>query len=222
MAGNSSNTYEVIVEQQGKTEALVFGSWQNWLVAFITLAIVVLLNHYGKGLFKLASILIGTCLRVYSGSLLRYGRFFRAFHGRMVPGPRCLLHSALSLIYQRSCLWRSCSSSTRYRRWGISQRQRQAVWTGCRQTMRLNGGIIGYGVSNIVGALFGCPPTATYSQNVGIVGSTRVCSEKSVHGISSHPAHRRTDPDPKFSALLGRSRSVYSAALLHQYLHLSP
>ena len=59
MAGNSSNTYEVIVEQQGKTEALVYGSWQNWLVAFITLGIVVLLNHYGKGLFKLASILIG-------------------------------------------------------------------------------------------------------------------------------------------------------------------
>ena len=28
-------------------------------MAFITLAIVVLLNHYGKGLFKLASILIG-------------------------------------------------------------------------------------------------------------------------------------------------------------------
>ena len=45
MAGNSSNTYEVIVEQQGKTAALVYGSWQNWLVAFVTLAIVVLLNH---------------------------------------------------------------------------------------------------------------------------------------------------------------------------------
>ena len=59
MAGNPSNTYEVIVEEQGKTAALVFGSWQNWLVAFITLGIVVALNHYGKGLFKLASILIG-------------------------------------------------------------------------------------------------------------------------------------------------------------------
>lgn len=59
MAGNSSNTYELVVEQQGKTEALVYGSWQNWLVAFVTLGIVVALNHYGKGLFKLASILIG-------------------------------------------------------------------------------------------------------------------------------------------------------------------
>ena len=38
----------------------------------------------------------------------------------------------------------------------------------------LNGGIIGYGISNIVSACFGCPPTATYSQNVGIVTTTKV------------------------------------------------
>ena len=59
MAGNSANTYEVIVEQRGQTAALVYGSWQNWLVSLVTLAIVIGLNHYGKGLFKLASILIG-------------------------------------------------------------------------------------------------------------------------------------------------------------------
>ena len=33
----------------------------------------------------------------------------------------------------------------------------------------LNGGIIGYGIGNIISAFFGCPPTATFSQNVGIV-----------------------------------------------------
>ena len=36
-----------------------YGSWQNWTVAFITLVIVTGLNHFGKGIFKLASILIG-------------------------------------------------------------------------------------------------------------------------------------------------------------------
>ena len=38
----------------------------------------------------------------------------------------------------------------------------------------LQGGILGYGVSNIVGALLGGLPTATFSQNVGIVTTTRV------------------------------------------------
>ena len=36
-----------------------YGSWENWLVAIITLCIVTALNHYGKGIWKLASILIG-------------------------------------------------------------------------------------------------------------------------------------------------------------------
>ena len=38
----------------------------------------------------------------------------------------------------------------------------------------LQGGIIAYGVSNILTALFGGLPTATYSQNVGIVTTNKV------------------------------------------------
>ena len=38
----------------------------------------------------------------------------------------------------------------------------------------LQGGIIAYGVSNILAALFGGLPTATYSQNVGIVTTNKV------------------------------------------------
>ena len=83
MAGNPANTYEIVVEQQGKTPALVFGSWQNWVVAFVTLAIVVALNHYGKGLFKLASIFVWICAR----ALLWNGRFFSSFKRGMVSDP---------------------------------------------------------------------------------------------------------------------------------------
>ena len=36
-----------------------FGSWQNWLVAIFTLVCVTSLNHFAKGLVKLASILLG-------------------------------------------------------------------------------------------------------------------------------------------------------------------
>lgn len=38
----------------------------------------------------------------------------------------------------------------------------------------LQRGIVGYGLSNVVGALLGGLPTATYSQNVGIVTTTRL------------------------------------------------
>ncbi len=43
----------------GGTSNPDYGSWQNWLVAFFTLAVVTALNHFGKGIWKLSSILIG-------------------------------------------------------------------------------------------------------------------------------------------------------------------
>lgn len=43
----------------GGTSSPNYGSWQNWLVAIFTLAVVTILNHFGKGILKLASILIG-------------------------------------------------------------------------------------------------------------------------------------------------------------------
>lgn len=176
MAGNSSNTYEVIVEQQGKT-ALVFGSWQNWLVAFITLMIVVLLNHYGKGLFKLASILIGLlcgyvvalCFGMVDFSALSSAGWFQ------VPMPLAFgMKFDISAILPLAILFLVNSIQ--------AMGDFSATTTGGMDRLptddELNGGIIGYGVSNMVGAVFGCPPTATYSQNVGIVGSTRVVARR--------------------------------------------
>ena len=43
----------------GGTSNPNYGSWQNWAIAFFTLIVVTALNHFGKGIWKLASILIG-------------------------------------------------------------------------------------------------------------------------------------------------------------------
>lgn len=60
MAGGTANTHALVVETKGLTEALVYGSWQNWLIASLTLAAVMALNHYGPGgCGRLASILLG-------------------------------------------------------------------------------------------------------------------------------------------------------------------
>lgn len=177
MAGNSANTYEVVVEQMGKTEALVYGSWQNWLVAFVTLGIVVALNHYGKGLFKLASILIG----LLGGYLLAlcFGivDFSALYKAGWVQAPMPFefgLAFEISAIIPLSILFLVNSIQ--------AMGDFSATTSGGMDRLptdeELKGGIVGYGISNIICACFGCPPTATYSQNVGIVGSTRVISRR--------------------------------------------
>ena len=63
-----------------------------------------------------------------------------------------------------------------------------ATTTGSMDRMptdtELSGGIVGYGISNIFCAFFGGLPTATYSQNVGIVSTTKVISRR-VLGIAA-------------------------------------
>ena len=39
MAGGTSNTAELI-QQKGLTTALIYGSWQNWTIAIVTLVAV--------------------------------------------------------------------------------------------------------------------------------------------------------------------------------------
>lgn len=199
MAGNPSNTYEVIVEEQGKTAALVFGSWQNWLVAFITLGIVVVLNHYGKGLFKLASILIGLvcgyivalCFGMVDFSALSSAGWFQ------LPKPLEFgMSFEISAILPLAILFLVNSIQAM----GDFSATTSGGMDRLPTDKELNGGIIGYGISNIVSACFGCPPTATFSQNVGIVGSTKVVARK-VFSMSA-AILLISGLIPKFSALL--------------------
>ena len=64
----------------------------------------------------------------------------------------------------------------------------------------LRGGIIGFGITNILSSLFGGLPNATYSQNVGIVSSTKVVNRRvlSLTAVMLLAAGLI----PKFSALL--------------------
>ena len=196
MAGNPANTYEVIVEQQGKTSALVFGSWQNWLVSFVTLAIVVALNHYGKGLFKLASILIGLlcgyvlalCFGMVDFSVLSNAGWFQ------IPKPLEFgMRFEISAIIPLAILFLVNSIQAM----GDFSATTSGGMDRLPTDKELNGGIIGYGVGNIVSAFFGCPPTATFSQ---IVGTTKVVSRRVF--AASAGILLVAGLIPKFSALL--------------------
>ena len=67
-------------------------------------------------------------------------------------------------------------------------------------TDELQGAILGYGITNVIGAFLGCLPTATYSQNVGIVATTKVVNRVTL-GISALVI-LVAGLFPKFSALL--------------------
>ncbi len=183
----------------GGTSSPSYGSWQNWLVAFFTLAVVVGLNHFAKGFLKLASILVGIIAGYIAAaffglvdlSQLSSAGIFQLpqpFHFSIHFEPSaCIAIGTLFAINSIQAIGDFSATTT-----GSMNRD--------PETKELQGGIVMYGISNMLGAIFGGLPTATYSQNVGIVTTTKVIN-RCVLGLAA-VILMIAGFFPKFSALL--------------------
>lgn len=153
-----------------------YGSWQNWMVALLTLILVTGLNHFGKGIWKLSSILIGIIagyvLSLFLGmidfSSVSQASLFQVpqpLHFKVVFEPSsCVAIGVLFAINSIQAIGDFTATTTG----GLDR---------LPEDEELNGGIVAYGCCNVAGALFGGLPTATFSQNVGIVSSTKVVAK---------------------------------------------
>ena len=176
-----------------------YGSWENWLVAIITLCIVTALNHYGKGIWKLASILIGIIAGYIISLFFGMVDFSAVVNASWFALPKPM-HFGIK-FEPSSCVAIGVL-------FAINSIQAigdfSATTTGGLDRMptdeELTGGIVGYGISNIFCAFFGGLPTATYSQNVGIVSTTKVVS-RVVMGLAA-VILLAAGLIPKFSSLL--------------------
>ena len=183
----------------GGASSKTYGSWQNWVVAIITLIIVTALNHYGKGVWKLASILIGIIAGYIVALFFGMVDFSSVSSASLFQLPKPMHFGikfepsacvAIGILFAINAVQAIGDFS--------------ATTTGSMDRMptdeELTGGIVGYGISNIFCAFFGGLPTATYSQNVGIVSTTKVVS-RVVMGLAA-VILLAAGLIPKFSSLL--------------------
>lgn len=157
----------------GGAGSLAYGSWKNWMIAILTLAIVTFLNHYAKGILKLASILVGMAfgyvLAIFFGMVdfqpVLDASWFQVtrplYFGMEFDIPAIVTMVILYIVNAVQAIG-DLSATTEG---GLDREP---------TNRELSGGIIGNGVASMIGAFFGGLPTATFSQNVGIVGTTRV------------------------------------------------
>ena len=173
MAGGAGNTYEVVVLRKGLTSALVHGSWQNWAVAAFTLIVVMVMSNKGTGICKLAAILLGmiagyivaAVFGMVDLSEVRDAAWFslpRFMHfGIKFEFSACI---ALALLFAINAI-QAIGDLTATTVGGLNREPTD---------QELQGGIVTYGLTNVLSAFFGSLPTATYSQNVGIVTTNKV------------------------------------------------
>ena len=150
-----------------------FGSWQNWLVAGITLVVVFILQNYPKGVLKLGSILWGMIIGylvalpmgMVSFDSVQTAGWFQAplpghFEIQFVPAA-CVSMAIMYIVNSVQTIG-DLSSTT------LGGMDRLPT------NKELSGGIIGQGIMSVIGAFFGGLPVASYSQNVGIVTVNKV------------------------------------------------
>ena len=183
----------------GGTSSTDYGSWQNWLIALFTLGVVTTLNHFGKGLWKLSSILLGIGAGYALAACFGMVHFESVAQASMFQLPQLLYFGvefeisacvAIGILFGINAVQ------------AIGDLTATTVGAMDREPTdkELQNGIVGYGVMNMIGGLFGGLPTATYSQNVGIVTTTRVIN-RVVLGLSALILGA-AGLIPKFSALL--------------------
>lgn len=150
-----------------------YGSWKNWVVALFTLVVVTFFTNFGKGLLRLASILVG----ILAGYILALAMGMVQFDNVMTAGyfempqvlhfglefdpPACITISLLFVINSIQAIGDFSATTS-----GAMNRQPTSD--------ELHGAILGLGATSILGSVLGFLPTASFSQNVGIVTTTKV------------------------------------------------
>lgn len=183
----------------GGTGQPTYGSWQNWTVAIFTLIVVTVLNHFAKGFLKLASILVGMIAGYIFSMFFGMVSFTNVGEAGMFQLPHIMHFGinfeisacvAIGLLFMINSV-QAIGDFSATTAGGLDREP---------TTDELQGAILGYGITNVIGAFLGCLPTATYSQNVGIVATTKVVNRVTL-GISALVI-LVAGLFPKFSALL--------------------
>lgn len=176
-----------------------FGSWQNWLIALITLIVVVGLNHFAKGLLKLSSILFGVLVGYIIALAMGMVDFSSVASAGIFQLPKPMyfgIRFDISASVAMGLLFAINSIQA------IGDFSATTIGGLNRQTTgrELQNGVVGYGLSNIISSVFGGLPSSTYNQNVGIVATTKVVN-RGVFGLAG-VIILIAGLVPKFSAIL--------------------
>ena len=155
-----------------------FGSAQFWILALVTLAVTLACSLFGKGYIKVSGMLIGIAvgyaIALVMGGIVDFSPVAEAalvsapipLHFGLEFHPDAIVMMILMYIVQAVQTIGDVSSTT------MGGFDRDAT------DKELGGAIKGQGVCGMIGAVIGGLPTDPYSQNVGLICTTKVVARR--------------------------------------------
>lgn len=161
----------------GNPDLPTYGSLQSWGVALFTLIVVIGLSEFGKGYIKTISILIGLVLGYIVAAFMGMVDLSSLSNQKLFELPKIMpfgMKFDISAIMTMVVMYivTSIEAIGDISSLTMGGMDREAT------TEEISNGIMGNGLSAIINAFFGGTPTATFSQNVGIVTLTKVANKK--------------------------------------------
>ena len=141
-----------------------FGGLKNWAIALLTFAVVLFLNNFTKGVLKLGSLFFGIIVGYVASLCLGMIDFSNVTNTTSIVEFAPAACASLAIVYAVNAV-QTIGDLTSTTIGGMDR---------VPTDNELQGGILVQGVASIVGAFFGALPTASYSQNVGIVTMNKV------------------------------------------------
>lgn len=162
----------------GSAAAPDFGSPKYWIIALAVLTVTLACNFYGKGKIKVSGMLIGIgvgyVISLIWGGMINFDNvqnatwvaFPRFLKWGLEFNPSAIISMILMYIVQAVQTIGDVSSTA------MGGFNREAT------DHELGGAIKGQGICGMLGAVIGGLPTDPYSQNVGLIATTKVVAKK--------------------------------------------
>ncbi len=150
-----------------------FGSWQNLLIAGITLLVCILWNIFAKGYIKQLSVLVGLIVGYIVAIFFGKVDFSQIFADGFISLPHILPFKPtfhLDAIIPVAIIFMVSAAET------IGDTS-ALVSSGLNREItdkEISGSLACDGYASTISSLFGCPPVTSFSQNVGLINMTKV------------------------------------------------
>lgn len=157
----------------GGSGAHNYGSLKNIGIALTVTFITLLLNHYGKGLFSSASILIGMAVGYIICICLGMVDFSSVAKANIISLPQVFSNGIkFNLEVLLPFIPAYCVSviST------VGNLRAINEISGINDDTRISKGILSDGVGSVIAGMLGAMPNTSFSQNVGLIPLTKVAS----------------------------------------------
>ena len=162
----------------GKATAEDFGTPKYWIIALVVLAVTLACNLFGKGYVKVSGMLIGIAagyiISLMLGGMISFDNvknsswvaFPKLFKWGLEFPPSAIIAMIVMYIVQAVQTIGDVSSTA------IGAFKREAT------DKEIGGAIKGQGICGMLGACIGGLPTDPYSQNVGLIVTTKVIAKR--------------------------------------------